>query len=168
MSHDGQTLDIAHPSDLSPQATACFLVLEDMPSGRRMPGGAAHFKAERSPSKGVTVLVPEQGAVYEIVDRRIKSVTRTDETGAIRADVLEWQDTDDNRFLPSRVMLTEFDASGGIKAVTILNSVFSLQDGIHIPQRHYGTRIAGSETAGDFAIEVSDLSVTGDNASNSS
>ena len=168
ITHDGSTLDIAHPSDLSDQAVACFLSLEGIPSPVDMTGKAAHFEDQRSASKGVRVLVPGEGAAYEILDRRIKSIHQARENGAGRVDVLEWQDTEDNRFLPGKVMLTEFDSDGNITSVTILNSVYAIQDGVHVPQRYYGTRISGSDVSGDFVIEVSDLSVSGANASDSS
>ena len=168
MSHDGQRLNVSHPSTMSAAAVAQLGSTEGMPGPWVLDGHQVRFDVNRTPGVGSTITVPGQGLTYVILDRRIKSVLERRDSGARRIDVLAWETTEEDRLVPAKWVVTEFGSEGGIESVAMIDSTFTRQGGIHVPQRHVGSLLSGVDGATDFSIQLSDVKLDGGDDSGAS
>ena len=117
----------------------------------------ARFPSARNARVDATVMVPEAGKLFTIRDRRIESVVTSGDSGSRRIDMLAWKTTEDQRFLPTKLLVTDFDDTGAIRSVMVVETDFVLQDGVHLPQGHSGTIIDGPSEGKAFSLKVNDV-----------
>ena len=159
VNRDDSGLGISLASSASTAARTHLPALEAVDdAGCNMTDGA-RFPVSRSARVDATVMVPEAGKLFIIRDRRIESVVSTDDSGSRRIDTLAWETTEDQRFLPTRLLVTDFDESGAIRSVMVVETDFVLQDGVHVPQGHSGTVIDGPSEGNAFSLKVNDVRI---------
>lgn len=159
VTHDASGTTIALASNAPSTARSQLPILAgigDAGGGRAM---NARFPRERFPRVGSTIETPDSGQVFILRDRRIESVVTPHEDGTRRVDVVEWMTTDDLRFVPVKMLLTDFDQDGAITAVVVLETGFTVQNGFHRPGSLTGTIIDGPSEGNAFSLKVNDLRV---------
>ncbi len=109
-----------------------------------------------SASPDLNVLLPARGQRLLVKDRRIESTVRTTDGRTRRIDVLEWTTTDDGRHLPTRILVTTFDADDAIDATLMLDTTFSTSDGVRLPASFSGRVVSGSNEEMTFSLQVQD------------
>ena len=155
---DGGT-KVSFASSASEATRSSLAMLEAIDDAGRGSLAGARFTSQRVASPDASITIPESGLTFLVRNRRIESVLTPGDSGSRRVDVLEWESTEDQRHLPKRVLVTEFDATGAIKGVTILKTAFSLQNGIQVPTSHSGTMIEGPAAATLFSLQVNDVTI---------
>ena len=161
VARNGSGLKVALASSASELAKSKLGLLEALDDGAESPLAGARFAPRRTARSDATIVVPDVGLTFIIRDRRIESVVTDDGSGSRRVDVLNWETTDDQRHLPKKILVTEFDPQGVIQGVAIVETGFTLEDGIHLPQSHSGTIIDGPGEARIFSLQVNDINSKG-------
>ena len=155
---DGGT-KVSFASSAPEAARSSLAMLEALDDAGQESLAGARFNSPRVASLDASITIPESGQTFLVRNRRIESVLTSGESGSRRVDVLEWESTEDQRHLPTRVLVTEFDATGAIKGVAILKTEFSLQNGVQVPTSHSGTMIDGPSAASLFSLQVNDVAI---------
>ena len=158
MSRDGDGLVVSLSSAASDPARMHLPSLEGIDDASDVLLGA-DFPGRRTARVDATVISPDSGKLFIIRDRRIESVLTRHDSGARRIDALEWESTEDQRFLPTKLLVTDFDAEGSISSVMVVTTGFTLQDGVHVPTSHSGMVIDGPSEGEAFSLKVNDLRV---------
>ncbi len=122
-----------------------------------MAGASIRFEEDRPASVGSRITVEDHALLFEIKDRRIKSVIRPTAEGSQRIDVLDWTTTPQQRLLPRRLMVTDFDREGRIAGVVMLDRTYAEVEGMHVLESQQGTRVRDARTAVPVRMQISDV-----------
>ncbi len=152
----GAGLQISLGSNADPRIREHLEMLQAMGDLDALAEGDASVADRRSAGPDLNVLLPARGQRLLVKDRRIESTVRATDGGTRRIDVLDWTTTDDGRHLPTRILVTTFNADDSIDATLMLDTSYSVSDGVRLPTSFSGRVVSGSNDAMNFALEVQD------------
>lgn len=155
--HDGSTFELTRPETLTPAQLDDLRLIEGLPAPGFMAGSSVRFKTDRPASAGARISVDDDAFTFEVKDRRIESATHRTANGSRRIDVLDWTDTDDQRVLPSRLMVTDFDGDGRITRVLTLDRSYLEMDGGPVLETQRGRVIKAADRSGAVIMQISEV-----------
>jgi hypothetical protein len=158
--HAGSSFEVTDPADLTPAQVDDLKLIEGLPTPGFVTDASIRFEDDRPASAGARISVEDGAFTFEVKDRRIESATHQTSSGSRRIDVLDWSDTDDQRVLPSRLMVTDFDQEGRITRVLTLDRSYTEMSGGPVLETQRGRVIKAANSSGAVMMQISEVERT--------
>ena len=157
IAHDGTHIRATDPGTLTDRQIAHLNLIDGLPAPGVFKGASIRFAQNRPASVGSRIVVDEAGIEFEIRDRRINSVRRPTKNGSQRVDVIEWTTTADQRELPKRHLITDFDRAGRIERVLMLEQTYENMGGMHVLASQRGSHVTDANNAGQVMLQLNNV-----------
>ena len=155
--HESGVVGIVKPDDNQPQIMEMIRLIGGIPTTDVIENARMNFESMRSPSVGSRVVIPEFGLIYVIKDRYIEAIIEDSPNGVRRTDVTGRMKLADGRYLPEQLVITEFEKNGTIQSVTLINEIYTQEDGTHLLKTRTAHRVAGPDQVDPTTLRLSEF-----------
>ena len=152
---DGGSIMTEDPSALRDHDHLATLAL--LPHPASTSAGTIRFVEPRPVGASARIHLPDLDQDVDIRDRQVESIHRRSASGQQRIDIVDWLITPDGDAYPRSFVITDFDDTGDLHRVTMVDRTYDESVDPPVLSRQNGRRIEQADRTVPVSVRLSDV-----------